>query len=1220
MKLNRPAVFLFLLFFPVMTAVSAMEPPPKGTVTPPSFLRSMFYGRIQEIRASDKYLVVHSIDGDVHKVTCLNEPAATFAWEKTYRSMSSPHNIHISGDRVAVIAAAGDPAKTVGLHIYNAANGAETAYFRDAIFAASGNHIVGSSSSSGEIFDLTSGTKIFAYAEQHRTRLKAVIGDHVLYLVSEGADERTWFPILVSLPGVSESWRGITFAGDVLDFISDEITASDEIVRDGFPALLSGKPRTRAAEPFKLLLLDVDGRARLFTPTDFDIPEPTHSVAVDFSYAWQSGTARGVAAGLNTAHLRKTGAYELVIVSLDSAGTRRGRTSLSLRDNRVLWSGYAPGNGILLLMERFRPKSAYVFVCFRLPDLVQVYEKELGFLRATPGPGRLIGDEAFITGSTAVNEGTVFSLKTADGGLSAFYPFPEKPYFLDKSPDDVFGVFNSRHLFIAMNNRDEPKHTMVYRIPRGYSGWFDGTLVVPSPVYTNTPVNVTYSPAYGILSASGGSLSGAVWTTPAIPGSYTITLSIGTAVKECSVEVVEPPPNVPPTADFKLLDPSDSVMWQGIANFDASTSRDADGRIVNYAWDFGDSIKVDGADTIRPAHFAIRGTYDVTLTVTDDKGATAQKKRKVVLGRTLSYRDPWYPGVGIPAALASGTTANYEFQILSGGQDGAGTNATVCLALFGPKDSEGMRSGSGEFDLDATTAPLKTDPFEQNSTDVFSVPPPGNLPGIKPGWNLNDVEFLTLRHNNTGDRPGWYCYGIRVTNQKNGKVWVFVPDQWLDFHEGPDSRVWYKFFRVDEAYPGGIYFGGSGNPRCEGLVQASDNIFILSSSMTKFFFTMLDRSRALEVKKDGVLIGTASLDGSGTLDPKFLRKTEWGVAYQASLITRPTKFDLTIGSGSGAKESVVWVFPSTWADHPDLARKAALALPLKGNLGAFDYGTKAKSFLQGQTVDIAAALAPIINYGSEALAIFGDIPDLTLESYAETAVTQYVDLRLALIAVKLGVELTFDMTSTIKDLLTSIKKALEWASGMGDAISEGQAAVYASPLLQNMATDNKDVGNSSFLIAVDMLHVLKGTMEALVTAAEGNDVSAFQTDLNTINAIVLGNTAGLTPQQIQAAPDSTYYYINYATYGISHVNPDVTRGFPLLLELVLQLRMVEKVWKPRVGYAHYFHDPSDVYDLEANLSTNEKKNATVTAMETYGPIIRDMIKIAGLAADIVLMN
>ena len=52
--------------------------------------------------------------------------------------------------------------------------------------------------------------------------------------------------------------------------------------------------------------------------------------------------------------------------------------------------------------------------------------------------------------------------------------------------------------------------------------------------------------------------------------------------------------------------------------FDAGASKDADGVIINYAWDFGDGNTSEG---LRPAHrFAEAGTYRVALTVTDDAG------------------------------------------------------------------------------------------------------------------------------------------------------------------------------------------------------------------------------------------------------------------------------------------------------------------------------------------------------------------------------------------------------------------------------------------------------------------------------------------------------------------------------------------------------------------------------------------------------------------------
>jgi len=52
----------------------------------------------------------------------------------------------------------------------------------------------------------------------------------------------------------------------------------------------------------------------------------------------------------------------------------------------------------------------------------------------------------------------------------------------------------------------------------------------------------------------------------------------------------------------------------------ANGSFDPDGTIVNYHWDFGDGTETDG---FAPTHtYTEPGSYEVTLTVTDDQGAT----------------------------------------------------------------------------------------------------------------------------------------------------------------------------------------------------------------------------------------------------------------------------------------------------------------------------------------------------------------------------------------------------------------------------------------------------------------------------------------------------------------------------------------------------------------------------------------------------------------------
>jgi hypothetical protein len=54
--------------------------------------------------------------------------------------------------------------------------------------------------------------------------------------------------------------------------------------------------------------------------------------------------------------------------------------------------------------------------------------------------------------------------------------------------------------------------------------------------------------------------------------------------------------------------------------FNARNSRDSDGQIVSYHWDFGDGAKGSGSQIEHV--FQARNRYRITLTVTDDDGAT----------------------------------------------------------------------------------------------------------------------------------------------------------------------------------------------------------------------------------------------------------------------------------------------------------------------------------------------------------------------------------------------------------------------------------------------------------------------------------------------------------------------------------------------------------------------------------------------------------------------
>ena len=90
-----------------------------------------------------------------------------------------------------------------------------------------------------------------------------------------------------------------------------------------------------------------------------------------------------------------------------------------------------------------------------------------------------------------------------------------------------------------------------------------------------------------------------------------------------------PPDNKPPTAEF-VFSPSTGICPVEIT-LDASSSRDPDGDIVSYSWDFGDGGRAGG---VLVRHTYERwGTFVVRLVVLDNVGATGVKTHNIEILR-----------------------------------------------------------------------------------------------------------------------------------------------------------------------------------------------------------------------------------------------------------------------------------------------------------------------------------------------------------------------------------------------------------------------------------------------------------------------------------------------------------------------------------------------------------------------------------------------------------
>jgi PKD repeat protein len=169
----------------------------------------------------------------------------------------------------------------------------------------------------------------------------------------------------------------------------------------------------------------------------------------------------------------------------------------------------------------------------------------------------------------------------------------------------------------------------------------------------------TYSVDYG--DGTPAQLGVTTQHTYAADGPYTITLTVtdnrgmtGTKTKQVTVAQL---PNVNPTAGFTFS------CWGLSCDFDGTSSTDPDGSIVDYSWDFADAPTGTGD---QPNHvFSANGTYDVTLTVTDNRGGTDTTDAQVEVNKiptTINYRDSvsvdggngQHVNIQVPASVQSG--------------------------------------------------------------------------------------------------------------------------------------------------------------------------------------------------------------------------------------------------------------------------------------------------------------------------------------------------------------------------------------------------------------------------------------------------------------------------------------------------------------------------------------------------------------------------------------
>ncbi|MDJ0356117.1 PKD domain-containing protein [Paenarthrobacter sp. PH39-S1] len=236
---------------------------------------------------------------------------------------------------------------------------------------------------------------------------------------------------------------------------------------------------------------------------------------------------------------------------------------------------------------------------------------------------------------------------------------------------------------------------------------------------------------------------------------YPAALTSGQVAKHYQLGTSAPVANQPPSAAFTA-----AVQDLHVA-VDGSGSADPDGTIAAFAWKFGDGSTAVGATAGHD--YAAAGSYDVTLTVTDNQGATAIKTERITVTAPPAANQP--PAASFTVTVADlnvaldgsgstdadGSVASYAWDFGDGGT-AAGATAThsyaaagtytVTLTVTDDKGATGVK-----------TAPVTVTAPSSGSVDVVLVP-------AKSSW--------AWRYETTASAAAWKSPGFDSSSWKTG--------------------------------------------------------------------------------------------------------------------------------------------------------------------------------------------------------------------------------------------------------------------------------------------------------------------------------------------------------------------------------------------------------------------------------------------------------------------
>uniref|UniRef100_A0A3Q2H4G9 Lipoxygenase homology PLAT domains 1 n=1 Tax=Equus caballus TaxID=9796 RepID=A0A3Q2H4G9_HORSE len=126
---------------------------------------------------------------------------------------------------------------------------------------------------------------------------------------------------------------------------------------------------------------------------------------------------------------------------------------------------------------------------------------------------------------------------------------------------------------------------------------------------------------------------------------------------------------------------------------------------------------------------------------------------------------------------------HYEVEIWTGDVGGAGTTARVYMQIYGEEGKTEvlfLSSRSKVFDR------ASKDTFQTDTFTIYAI-------------DLGALTKIRIRHDNSGNRPGWFLDRIDITDMNNEITYYFPCQRWLAVEED-DGQLSRELLPVDESY------------------------------------------------------------------------------------------------------------------------------------------------------------------------------------------------------------------------------------------------------------------------------------------------------------------------------------------------------------------------------------------------------------------------------------